>query len=86
MDLNDENSFVLTKKECQFMNKLEENLKCLSLRQQRRTKQDWEPWEAMINLTVDGLKATIWMNLINNNMVTTYDLILATKYYGLNVG
>ena len=33
MDPNDENCFVLTKQDYQFMNNLEENLKCLSPRQ-----------------------------------------------------
>ena len=33
MDPNEKKRFVLTKQECLFMNTLEENLKCLSLRQ-----------------------------------------------------
>ena len=36
---NDRNSFVITKQDYQFMNKLKENLKCLSTRQQKRAKK-----------------------------------------------
>ena len=39
MDLNNKNSFVLIKEEHQFMNTLEENLKCLSSIQQNQAKQ-----------------------------------------------
>ena len=35
---NDENSFILTKKQYQFMNTIEENLKCLSPGQKKSTK------------------------------------------------
>ena len=64
MDSNDKKCFVLTKKEYQFINNLEENLKSLSLRQYKQAKQDCDLYEAMRTLTVDDLKAIIWMNLI----------------------
>ena len=86
MDPNDENIFVLTMKEYQFMNTLEEKLKCLSLIQQKRAKQAQNLYKVMGNPTVDDLNANFWMNKIKYNVVTTDDLNLATKAYGLDVG
>ena len=59
MDPNDENLFVLTKKEYQFMNNIEENLKCVIPRQKNRPKKAQELYEAMGTPTVDDLKAMI---------------------------
>ena len=39
----------------------------------------------MVTPTVDDLKATIQMNLIENNKVKTYDVYLDTKAYGTDV-
>ena len=68
------------------MNTPEENLKCLSPRQKNRAKQDRDLYEAMGTPTVDNLKEMIWMNLIKENVMTTDDVNLATKYYGPDVG
>jgi hypothetical protein len=64
---------------------MEDNLKFLSKRQQKRAKQARELYKAMGTPTVDDLKAMIHMNLIKNNVVTTDDVNLATKTYGPDV-
>ena len=65
---------------------LEENLKCLSLRQKKWERQAQEIYKAMGTPTVDDLKEMIWMNITKNNMVTMDDINLATKAYGPDVG
>ena len=52
MDTNDKKSLIITKKKYQFMNLLEENLKFISPRQQKRENifnsymKQWElPWQ-----------------------------------------
>ena len=59
------------------MNTLEESLKCLITRRKTWAKQSWELYETMVTPMVNDLKAIIQMNLIKNNKVTTYDVILA---------
>jgi hypothetical protein len=86
MDPNDEKSFKMTSKPYQFLNTLEDNLRFLSPRQQKRAKEARSLYEAMGTPTVDDLKAMIRMNLIRNNTVTTDDVNLATKAYGPDVG
>ena len=83
MDMNDEKIFIVTKKQYQFLNTLEEHLKFLSTRQKKQAKT------SSISLRCYGnsyLKAMICMNLIKNNVVTKYDANLAMKYYGQDVG
>ena len=86
METNDKNSFVLTKQEYQFMNALEENLKCPRSRQQNLANKYQELYKAVGNLMVDGLKDVIQMNLIKNNKVTKDDIHLATRLYFPDVG
>ena len=50
-------SSVLTNQEYQFINILEEKLKCLSPIQQNRAKKDRELYKAMGIPTVDNLKS-----------------------------
>jgi hypothetical protein len=83
MDPSDDQSFVT--KPYQFLNTLEDNLKFLSPRQQKRAKKARELYEAMGAPTMDDLKAMIRLNLIKNNQVTTDDVNLATKAYGPDV-
>ena len=48
MDPNDKKSFIFTKQEYQFMNTIEENLNCISLRKiidQRNFKKSTNRWE-----------------------------------------
>jgi hypothetical protein len=85
MDPNDEKSFELYKKPYQFLATMEDNLKFLSKRQQKRAKQARELYEAMGTPTVDNLKVMIRMNLIKNNVVTTDNVNLATRAYGPDV-
>jgi hypothetical protein len=85
MDPNNEKSFELNKKPYQFRTTIEDNLKFLSKRQQKRAKQARELYEAMRTSTVDDLKAMIRMNLNKSNVVTTDDVNLATKAYGPDV-
>ena len=59
MKPNDENSDILTKEEYQFMDTLEENLKCFSPRQKNRSKKAQKLYEAMGTPTVDDLKVII---------------------------
>jgi hypothetical protein len=59
MDPNDENSLELNKKPDQFLTTMEDNLKFLSKRQQKRAKQARELYEAMAAPTVDNLKVMI---------------------------
>ena len=83
---NDKKGFVLTKKEYQFMNTLEENLKCLSPIQkteQRNIDNSTKRWEIprwMIS------KVMIWMNITKENEVTTDDVDLDMKTYGTDIG
>ena len=86
LDSNNRKSSVLTKQDYQFMNTIQENLKCLSPRQQKPSKETLELYEYMITPTVDNLKAMIRMNIINKNKVTTDDKNLETKSYGPDVG
>ena len=67
---NDEKRFILTKKNYQLMNILEEKLSCLSLKQQKQTNKDQGLYEVTRTPTVDDLKAIIQMYLINNIVVT----------------
>jgi hypothetical protein len=85
MDPNDDKSFELNKKPYQFLTTMEDNMKFLSKRQQKRAKQAQELYEAMGTPVVDDLKVMIRMNLIKNNVVTTDDVNLATKAYGPDV-
>ena len=78
MKPNDENSDILTKEEYQFMDTLEENLKCFSPRQKNRSKKAQKLYEAMGTPTVDDLKVIIQMNIIKNNEVIMYNVNLAT--------
>ena len=83
---NDKKGFVLTKKEYQLMNTLEENLKCLSPIQkteQRNIDNSTKRWEIprwMIS------KVMIWMNITKENEVTTDDVDLDMKTYGTDIG
>jgi hypothetical protein len=64
---------------------LEENLGFLSPRQQKRAKIACQLYKTMGTPTVDDLRGMIRMNLIKNNVVTTDDVNLAMKAYGLTV-
>jgi hypothetical protein len=87
MNPKDNNSFVKKPgKPYQFLNTLEDNLKFLSPRQQKRAKRARELYKAMGTPMVDDLKAMIHMNRIKNNLVTTDNVNLATKAYGPDVG
>ena len=85
MDSNNENSFILTKKQNKILNMLEENLKCLSPRKKVGKKYQ-ELYKAMGTPTVENLKAIIHMNIINNNVVKTENVNLFIKSYGPYVG
>jgi hypothetical protein len=85
MDPNDKTSFEMKKKPNQFLTTVKDNMKFLSKRQQERAKRARELLEVMGIPTVDDLKAMIRMNLIKNNVVTTEDVNLAMKAYGLVV-
>jgi hypothetical protein len=65
---------------------LEENMKFLSPRQQKRAYRARELYDAMGTPTVDDLKSMIRLNLIRNNIVTTADVNLAVKAFGPDVG
>ena len=67
------------------MSNLEENMKCISMRQQNRSKKDWKLYKAMGTPMVDDLKVIIRMNTKNNNKITTDAINLATKDYGTDV-
>lgn len=54
--------------------------------QRIRVKRAWGLLEALGTPTVSDLKAIVRMNLIRNNKVTTQDINLASKVYGLAVG
>ena len=68
------------------MNNLEENLKCLSPRQQNWSNKSRELYKEMGTHNVDDLKAMIWMNIIKKKNVTTDNVNLATKAYSLDFG
>ena len=68
------------------MDMLEENFKFISTRQQKRSKKARELYESMLTPPVDYLKVTVQMNIIKDNVVTTYNVNLATKAYGMDVG
>ncbi len=74
MDPDDDKSFMT--KPYQFLNTLEDNLKFLSPRQQKRAKKARELYEAMGAPTMDDLKAMIRLNLIKNNQASTDDVNL----------
>jgi isopentenyl diphosphate isomerase/L-lactate dehydrogenase-like FMN-dependent dehydrogenase len=50
-----------------------------------RAKRARKLFHAMGNPAADNLKAIIWMNLIQNNIVTMDDINLATKVFGEDV-
>jgi hypothetical protein len=85
MDPNDKTSFEMKRKPCQFLTTVKDKMKFLSKRQQEQAERARGLLEVMGIPTVDNLKAMIRMNLIKNNVVTTEDVNLATKAYGLDI-
>jgi hypothetical protein len=73
-------------KHLQLLNTIKENIKYLTPRQVLQVKRARKLFHAIGNLTTDDLKAIIWMNLIQNNIVTTNDVNLATKVFGEDIG
>ena len=57
MDPNYKKIFIITNKYYQFMNNIEEKLKCLSSRQQNLANKYWELYKEMGTTTVDDLKS-----------------------------
>ena len=86
MDPNDEKSFIFNKQDYQLISTLEENLKCLIPRKQKRSKNAQELHKVMETPTVDGLNETIQANLIKKHMLTIGNVNLATKAYDPDVG
>ena len=68
------------------MNTIEENLKCLSPGQKKLSKEDKDIYKLMGIPTVGDLKAITQMTLMKNNVVTTDNVNLETKYYSPDVG
>eukprot|EP00957_Ditylum_brightwellii_P180599 13756554-Ditylum_brightwellii.AAC.1 len=66
-----------------MLNTVEENPQFFSPRQQNRAKQARKLLEALRSPSVPDLKAMICMNLIKDNQITTEDVNLAIKAYGL---
>jgi hypothetical protein len=79
-------NFGSTSNQSHLIHTLEQNLKYLSPRQQKRAHKARELYDAMGTPTVEDLKAMIRMNLIRNNKVTTKDVNLAVKAFGPDVG
>jgi hypothetical protein len=88
LDPSDDSNYIKTndKKHLQLRNTIKENYKYLPPRQVLRVKRARKLFHAMGNLTADDLKAIIQMNLIQNNMVTTDNINLATKVFGDDIG
>ena len=88
MNLKHDNIFIKMNNSgnIQMLNTSEENFKFLSKRQQGKVKMARKLYHTMGTPAVDGLKAIIRMNIIRNNIVTTADVNLATKVFGLDIG
>jgi hypothetical protein len=86
MNPKDPETFGSISSQSHLIQALEENLKYLSPRQQKREHKACELYDAMGTPTVKDLKAMIRMNLIRNNTVTTKDINLAVKAFGPDVG
>jgi hypothetical protein len=71
--------------QAQMVQTLTDNLKFLSPRQQKRAYRAHQLYDALGAPTVNDLKATIIMNLIRNNTVSTADVNLAAKTFGADV-
>jgi hypothetical protein len=70
-----------------MIQKIEENTKFLTPRQQKQARRARALYHATGTPTVDNLKAMIRMNLIWNNVITrTEDINLTTKAYGDDIG
>ena len=65
---------------------VENNLKYMSERQQKRAKLARKAYQALGTPTPEDFKAMIRMNLIKNSKVTTEDINLAQKAFGPDVG
>jgi hypothetical protein len=70
----------------QMIHTIKENMTFLTPRQQKRALRARALYHATGMPVVDDLKAMIRMNLIWNNIVTTEDVNLATKAYGVDIG
>ena len=73
-------------KNVQMLNTVEDNLKFMSERQQKRAKAARKAYQAIGTPTAQDFKAMIRMNLIKNARITTNDIILAEKAFGPDVG
>ena len=90
MDPRDPASYISKKnydvRNVQMLNTVEDNLKFMSERQQKRAKAARKAYQAIGTPTNQDFKAMIRMNLIKNARVTTNNINLAKKTFGPDVG
>jgi hypothetical protein len=71
--------------EAQFINTLEENKKFYTQRQFEQAKRAQELFHSLGTPSINDMKAIIRMNTIKNNPVTTEDVNIAKKIFGLDI-
>ena len=73
-------------KNVQTRNTVDDNLKYMSDRQQKRAKAARKAYQAISTPTTQDFKAMIRVNLMKNKRVTTNNINLAKKTFGPDVG
>ena len=90
MDPTNPESFISkeknTKNKIQLLEVVDDNLKYLSARQQKRAKLARKAYQAIGTPTTEDFKAMIRMNLIKDLEITTEDVTLAEKAFGPDIG
>ena len=90
MDPTDPESFISknkdTKNKIQLLEVVDDNLKYLSARQQKRAKLARKAYQAIGTPTTEDFKEMIRMNLIKDLEITTEDVTLAEKAFCPDIG
>ena len=90
MDPSDPKKNILKQKykekNIQMMNVVEDSLKYMSERQQKRAKAARKAFQVIGTPTTQDLKIIIRMNLIKNSDITTEDVKLIEKTFGPELG
>jgi hypothetical protein len=72
-------------RQAQLISTLEENKTFYTKHQFEQARHSCQLLHSLGNPLINDLKAIIWMNLIENNPVTTEDIKITKKIFGPNI-